>query len=635
MIGKTYGHFKIIGKMGEGGMGVVYEAEDTDLGRKVALKVLPSNLAEDPERLERFRREAKAIAALNHPHIVTIHGVIESEGQRLLIMEKVQGISLDRKIAAGGLNPCQIVDIAIAMADALSTAHAKGIVHRDVKPANVMVSEAGHVKMLDFGLAKFAEERRAAGKVSTQLATEDLPLTGEGAVMGTAPYMSPEQLQGKTVDSRSDIFALGVVIYEMAAGRRPFRGDTGIAVASSILKDTPPSLSRTRPDLPRHLGRIVDQCLEKNPDDRFQTAGDVRNQLLALKRGISSGDGFSRSALPTSMGRFRWVMAGAALALMLALGGMVLWNSTAPKTTPELEGRSGVDAGGGRGHRIVVLPFENLGDGADEYFADGMTEEITSRLAMVNGLSVISRTSAMRYKSSKPTLRQIGEELDVEFVLEGTVRWQHASDRPSRVRVTPQLIRVSEDSHLWAERYDAVLADIFKVQSDIAMQVSEKLGIALLDPERMSLHSQPTRNLEAYDSFLRGNEYFNRGSELISADEMQIAIDQYEAAVRQDTEFALAYARLSTVHTWFFKTYSDRSAKRLALAEAAVEHAEDLDPALPEAHLARGQLYMARGLQQLALVEYGSVLERQPSNAEVYAEWLGFTARDLEDFKAQ
>ncbi len=612
MIGKQYGNLKITGKLGEGGMGVVYEAEDTELDRKVALKVLPAGLAEHPDRLKRFRREAKAIAALNHPNIITIYGVVEAEGQRFLIMEKIEGDTLAHKIQAGSLSLSEIFDIAISMAEALSAAHIKGIVHRDVKPSNVMVTETGHVKMLDFGLAKVSAETGVSGESPTQLLTKETPLTGEGVIMGTAPYMSPEQLQGKPLDGRTDIFSLGTVIYEMVTGKRPFEGDTGIALASSILKDTPRWVSDVRTELPKHLGRIVQQCLEKSPDDRFQTAKDVRNQLVALKRETFSEISRPQELPAAPASRAKWVIAAIAVALLLGLGGMLFRSAS---EAPEV-----ADTGTATVRKIVVLPFENLGEPDDEYFADGMTEEITSRLAALKGLSVISRTSAMRYKDSRPTIKQIGEELGVEYVLEGTVRWQHASDGPSRVRVTPQLIRVSEDSHLWAERYDAVLADVFEVQSDIAVKVSKQLGVALLEPERLLLESRPTANLEAYDSFLRGNDYYNRGTELISAEEMGIALGQYKEAIRQDPEFALAHARLATVHAWFYTTYSDRTATRLSLADDAVQQALKLNHDLPEAHQALGQIYMARDDHHRALAEFETVLESQPSNAQVFAD---------------
>jgi serine/threonine protein kinase len=271
--GQELAHYRIAGKIGEGGMGEIYEAQDTELDRKVALKVLPSGVSENPDRLERFRREAKAIAALNHPNVITIHGIEEAESRRFLVMELVEGQSLDKMIPSGGLPLPAVFDIAIPMAEALAAAHARRIVHRDFKPSNVMVTPGGRVKVLDFGLAKVAEETGPpAGSESTQVETRTPPLTGEGVVLGTAPYMSPEQLQGHPIDHRTDIFSLGVVLFEMVSGRRPFQGDSTIALASSILKDTPPSLTDVRAELPRHMGRIIQHCLEKNPDEPCGTS---------------------------------------------------------------------------------------------------------------------------------------------------------------------------------------------------------------------------------------------------------------------------------------------------------------------------------------------------------------------------
>ena len=340
-----------------------------------------------------------------------------------------------------------------------------------------MVAPDGQVKVLDFGLAKAAVESGLGGATEpTRTAARAEALTGEGAVVGTAPYMSPEQLQGKAVDARSDVFSLGIVIYEMVTGNRPFRGDSGIELASSILKDGPPSVADLRGDLPRHLGRIIEHCLEKKPDERFQSVKDVRNQLASLRRETQTD---TLIAIEPDKPRRRSglvVAAGAIGLALIALGAFFVWKNLpvdrqgAVTTVARAEGGQ---------HKIVILPFENLGAPEDEYFADGMTEEITSRLAALEGLSVISRASAMRYKNPEIPLEQIGSDLGVDYVLDGTVRWQRSADGPARVRVTPQLIRVDEDTSLWTSSYDAVLADIFQVQSEIAVQVSEALGVAL------------------------------------------------------------------------------------------------------------------------------------------------------------
>ncbi|MGB5657876.1 MAG: serine/threonine-protein kinase, partial [Thermoanaerobaculia bacterium] len=469
MIGQTLGHYKILDKLGEGGMGEVYLAADTTLKRKVALKVLPPDLASSQDRLERFQREAEALAALDHPNIVTIHTVEEAEGTRFLTMQLVDGKPLSELIPPNGMALAQIFKIATPLADALASAHEKGIIHRDLKPANVMVTTEGRVKVLDFGLAKLSHD---PSLVSTQLATE--PLTQDGLILGTMPYMSPEQLQGKELDGRSDVFSLGVMLYEMATGERPFKGDTSATLIMSIGRDTAPEVDTVRGELPHHLGRVIGRCLEKDPNKRFQTIKDVRNEFAALKRETASSvTSASRIDVPLVEPRKRvwWVAVVVAGLVVAALGSWLLVREPEPgaqtsgvvrtedvaetqaASTDATEAATGSDR-----KMIVVLPFENLGSSEDDYFAAGMTEEITSRLAMVSEMGVISRKSAVRYADTDKSMQEIGAELGVDYVLEGTVRWAKEGDS-SRVRITPQLIQVSDDTHLWADTYDRVIQD--------------------------------------------------------------------------------------------------------------------------------------------------------------------------------
>jgi serine/threonine protein kinase/tetratricopeptide (TPR) repeat protein len=621
--GQSFSHYRLVEKIGEGGMGVVWKAFDSKLDRDVAIKILPETLARDPARLERFTREAKAVAALNHPNIVTIHNIEEAEVGSFLVMELIEGESLDKTIPRDGLPLSTVLDVAVPIATALAVAHEKGIVHRDVKPANIMVTPDGRVKVLDFGLAKLALELGSDGS-DEQAATRTEPLTGAGAIVGTAPYMSPEQLHGQPVDRRSDIFSLGIVLYEMATGKRPFQGVSGIDLASSILRDTPPPVTDLRTELPRHLGRVIQQCLEKSPEQRFQTATDVRNQLEIVRRETTAES--APLVAPTPSPRSspaRWIGLAVAAILIVGLGGYGLFRVLSPaRPEPVAAVAEAVST-----PTILVLPFENLGAPEDEYFADGMTEEITSRLAGLEGLAVVSRTTAMQYKEGRPALREIGKELGVGYVLEGTVRWQRSASGPSQVRVTPQLIQVPEDTHLWAERYDRVLEDIFDVQSDIARQVSAALGLTLLESEQ-SLDLRPTENLEAYDFYLRGNDYLDRGLDLISDEEVEFAVQAYEEAVRLDPEFALAHARLARARVWFFgedspnraEGHSD-AATLLASAKEAVDRALEIDPDLPDAHLALGMIrFHGEGDVERALEEYRWVIEREPNIAEVYEE---------------
>jgi serine/threonine protein kinase len=449
MIGQKLSRYKITDKLGEGGMGEVYLAQDTELDRKVALKMLPAEMADDPERLERFRREAKAVAALNHPNIVTIYSIEESEGTRFLTMELVEGESLDRLLPPGGLPLSKVFDIAIPLADALAAAHERGIVHRDLKLANVMVNRDGRVKVLDFGLAKLADSGAALadGEV-TEMATRTA-LTGEGMVMGTAPYMSPEQVEGRAVDHRTDIFSLGIVLYEMATGRRPFQAETSAALVSSILRDTPPPVSEVNVALPRHLGRIIQHCLEKDPRNRYQSALDVRNELKSLRREVDSGtvttgSGAVREVPGEARGERRssagiWAALAAAAALILAVG---WWLGRGTGPAPQQE-RSPTAASRPAATQsvtpsVAVLPFANLSaDPDNEYFTDGLTEELIQALSKVEGLRIPARTSVFALKGSNLNVQEIGSRLGVDNVLEGSRRPTIESSKtssPSRTR---------------------------------------------------------------------------------------------------------------------------------------------------------------------------------------------------------
>lgn len=609
MIGRTLAHYKILDKLGEGGMGEVYLAEDTELRRQVALKVLRSDTAQDAEHLERFRREARAVAALNHPNIVTIHSVEaaalddEAEGERLhfLTMELVDGVGLDHKIPSDGLASDKIFELAIPLADALSTAHKSGITHRDLKPANVMLTADGRVKILDFGLAKLAADDSVEQDTT-------VAVTQPGMVMGTIPYMSPEQVAGESVDHRTDIFALGVVLYEMATGRRPFAAENSSHLISSILRDDPPAVTEIRQELPFHLGRIIRRCLEKDPDRRYQSALDVRNELEALRDEVHSGAVTAVSeVLPapaTAPPRSRWQI-GAALAGALLLG-IAAWVG--------LRDRSGPPAaapGTDQPSSVVVLPFENLGPPEDEYFAAGITEEITGRLATMGHVRVISRNSAIRYANTDKTLRQIGDELSVDHVLEGSIRWAKAEDG-SRVRITPRLTRVSDDSQIWSATYDKVFADVFEVQSDIADRVTESLGATLLDRPGADGSELPTQNPDAYQAYLRALDRL-RGSTLT---DYQLGLDMLDRAVELDPAFAQAWGRIAWVSSqrYFNGDFRD---DWLAKAEHAIDRATALAPEDPLVRLAEG-FYHYYGHRRFdrALEIFERVVEEQPNNAD-------------------
>ena len=622
MIGTTLSHFKITGKLGEGGMGEVYRAEDTTLDREVALKVLPTELASDPERLARFEREAKTLAALDHPNIVTIYTVEEAEGVRFLTMQLVDGKQLSELIPRGGMPVERLFELAIPLAEALAAAHEKGVVHRDLKPGNIMVTNDDRVKVLDFGLAKL--QQGAVGPATTEARTE--ALTGEGRILGTMPYMSPEQLEGKEIDARSDIFSFGAMLYEMATGERPFQGDTSVSLISSIVKDTPRSVDALNEELPHHLARIVNRCLEKSPKRRYQSAIDVYNELDALRKEVDSGivqpssaavSAAEVSAVVGPPSRRWWPVAAAAAVVLVAL--LALWFSRREGPSPEtaMVSPESAAAPAEQPPMIVVLPFQNLGSSEDEYFADGMTEEITSRLAVVSGLRVISRSSAVQYKENRPPLKQIGEELGVDYVLEGAVRWARADDG-SRVRITPQLVRVADDSYLWASSYDRVIEDVFAIQSEIASEVARELGLTLLEPERQELEARPTENLEAYQAYLRGEHHANLPD--YSEENRRQEVESYQRAVELDPGFALAQAALCHAHSFYYRLGYDLTAGRRAMAKEAFDRAMALDPDSPQVLFELGFYhYYVEADYDAALSKFLAAAEANPNDGQILA----------------
>ncbi len=597
MIGKTISHYKILEELGRGGMGVVYLAEDTKLDRKVALKFLAPGALGGAEEKARFAHEAKAAAALTHPNICTIYEIDEYEGQSFIAMEYVDGGSLRERIAGGPLRLDEAIDIVRQVAAGLEKAHEKGIVHRDIKSANIMITGEGQVKIMDFGLAK--------SRGVTQL-------TKEGTTLGTIQYMSPEQARGAPVDHRSDIWSLGVVLFEMVTGRFPFGGDYDQAVIYSILNDEPEPLTAIRTGVPVELERIVNRCLEKDPAERYQTARDLSADLHRLERPESSSAWSERveaararrsgpRGFKTPMSRRLWML----LLWVPAIAYLIIF-VIVPRYFS-----SDIDRGVPKSMMLAVLPFENLGPPDDEYFADGITDAITARLAGLSGLGVISRQSAMQYKHSDKDVRTIGEELGVDYILEGTIQRERPSDPTSRVRIIPQLIQCANDIHIWAETYDEDMTEVFRMQSEIAEQVARELDVALLEPERRELAEKPTENLEAYEYYLRGLEYADRRT---NEEASLKCVRLFGKAVELDPGFAVAWAQLSISHTWlYWRSYQDREA--LEMARHAVDEAMLIDPDLPEAHLALGYYYYygSRDYER-ALEHFRAVLKQRPED---------------------
>ncbi|MEJ2580496.1 MAG: protein kinase [Acidobacteriota bacterium] len=488
MVGKTLSHYRVIEKLGEGGMGEVYRAEDTTLKRQVALKVLRSDLASGRERLRRFQNEAETLASLDHPNIVHIYTVEEAEGARFLTMQLVEGTQLRELIPSGGMDIGELFAIAVPMAEGLAAAHEKGIIHRDLKPGNVMVTSRGGVKILDFGLAKLRSFPADADEMELPTQT----LTGDGKVLGTVPYMAPEQVRGGDADLRTDIFALGIVLYEMASGVRPFRGKTTADLALSILGEDPPELVALRPGLPEKLSRIVSRCLEKEPARRYQTMLELRTELADLQE--------------TTLGS----------------------RGSVPGEDP------GIDS-------LAVLPFAALSGSEEEYFADGVTEALITDLAKLGAFKVISRTSVMRYRGSDLPLPEIARELGVRAVVEGSI-----ARSEGRIRVSAQLIEAAEDRHLWAESYERDLRDVLELQRKLAEAIAGEVQLALSPEESAHVAARRTVDPRAHDLYLQARHEFHR----VVPVGVRQSIRLLHRAIEISPDFADAYVALAESHGW-------------------------------------------------------------------------------------
>jgi non-specific serine/threonine protein kinase len=557
LIGQSLLHYTILRQLGSGGMGVVYEAQDSQLDRHVALKFLPPETARDSQLLERFQREARAASSLNHPNICTIHAIERHELQYFIVMELLEGQTLAVKMSGRPMDAETMLPLAIQMADALESAHAKGIVHRDIKPANLFLTERGQLKILDFGLAKFAQSQ-IAQNADTQTAGQEL--TSPGSAVGTISYMSPEQARGQLVDTRTDLFSAGTVLYQMATGSLPFQGDTTAVIFDAILNRDPQPAAEVNPSLPVEFVRILDKCLEKDRAMRCQTASELKTDLNRMKRDLESSR--SRAKAKTDS------------------------DPAAPK----------------QGKSVAVLYFENLsGAKEDEYLRDGITEDVITELSKIRGLNIFSRPTVLAFRDQSVTPQQVGQKLGAAYVLTGTLRRSGA-----RLRINVQLVDARTDFPLWSERFDREMKDVFEVQDEMARKIAEALRVTLSPEELEALAVKPTENLQAYDLYLRGKRYARRQTR----QDLEFALQMFENGVAIDPNFALAYAACANACAMFYCNYS-RDQVWVERARDASGKAVALRWDLPEVQVSQAWVLYAAELHDEAVRMVKKAIERK------------------------
>ncbi len=574
MIGKTVSHYKILEKLGGGGMGVVYRAEDTRLGRNVALKFLPEEFAQNRQALERFQREARAASALNHPNICVIHDIGEHESQPFIVMEFLEGKTLRYFLQDGPLLADQLLEFGLQISEALDAAHSRGVLHRDIKPDNVFVTESGHIKLLDFGLAKLLEQSPEGAPGTNQ--TPQGPLTAAGVAVGTPYYMSPDQLLDRELDDRSDVFSLGVLLYEMATGQLPFKGSDLSALFNEILNKAPTSPTQLNPDLPDGLGQVLNKALEKNRNLRHQSAKELMADLVRIKRQAQ----FSSKS------------------------GAV--NAQADKPS------------------IAVLPFVNMSaDPDNEYFSDGLAEELINALTQLKGLDVAARSSTFNLKGLDQSIAEVGRRLNVDTILEGSVR---KADK--RLRITAQLINTADGYHIWSERYDREMEDIFELQDEITRKIVNKLRVNLSQDSQELLVKRYTKNVNAYNLYLKGRYHLSQRTE----QSILKAIDCFEQAVSEDGGYALPHAGLAEAYILLNIDcpilFCDRDpAEMVSKAKQAAQKAIEVDDSCAEAHVALALIFYRLDWDwKRAEQEFRLALERNQSLATAHHQYAMFLA---------